>query len=107
MFDLLGYIQADAKHRGIPIVAAIIVPTRMTEETVRGLAHATQIFGASVFINLNDFVDEHTQNARLRIIVDALIAPAEHIPAVKETLASRRRRSERRGAPAGGYALLG
>jgi hypothetical protein len=92
MFDLLGYIQADAKHKGIPIVAAIIVPTRMSEETVRGLAHAAQIFGASVFINLNDFVDEDTQNARLRIIVDALLAPAERIPAVKETLATPPRR---------------
>ena len=88
MFDLLGYVQAHAKHRKIPIVAAIIVPTRMTEETVRGLAHATKVFGASVFINLNDFDDEETQNARLRIIVDALIAPAERIPDVMVKLAA-------------------
>ena len=87
MFDLLGYIQADAKHRRIPVVAAIIAPTRMTEETVTGLAHATRVFGASVFINLNDFDDEETQNARLRIVVDALIAPAERIPAAAEKLA--------------------
>jgi len=87
MFDLLGYIQADAKHRKIPVVAAIIAPTRMTEETVTGLAHATKVFGASIFINLNDFDDEETQNARLRIVVDALIAPAERIPAAAEKLA--------------------
>jgi hypothetical protein len=86
MFDLLGYIQADAKHRRIPVVAAIIAPTRMTEETVTGLAHATKVFGASMFINLNDFDDEETQNARLRIVVDALIAPAEAIPAALQHL---------------------
>ena len=87
MFDLLGYVQAHAKHRKIPIVAAIIAPTRMTEETVTGLAHATKVFGASIFINLNDFDDEGTQNARLRIVVDALIAPAEAIPAAMQNLA--------------------
>ena len=99
MFDLLGYVQMHAKHRKIPIVAAIIAPTRMTEDTVRGLAHAAKVFGASMFINLNDFDDEETQNARLRVIVDALIAPAERIPDVMEKLAAPReegRRSFRR-----------
>ncbi len=87
MFDLLGYVQTHARHRKIPIVAAIIAPTRMTEETVTGLAHATKVFGASIFINLNEFDDEGTQNARLRIVVDALIAPAEAIPAAMQNLA--------------------
>lgn len=82
MFDLLEYLRRNAGHRKIPIVAAIIAPTRMSKATVEGLAHTTKIFGASVFINLNDFSDDDTQNARLRIIVDALILPPERIPVV-------------------------
>src|SRR5688572_12494521 len=54
MFDLLDYIRKDARHRKIPIVAAVVGATTMSEETVSGLAHTTKIFGASLFINLND-----------------------------------------------------
>ena len=86
MFDLLEYIRTHAEHMKIPIVAAIISPTSMSRETVAGLAHATKIFGASVFINLNDFSDDETQNARLRIIVDALLVPASVIPEVAQKL---------------------
>lgn len=86
MFDLLGYIRRHAEHMKIPIVAAIIAPTTMSPDTVAGLAHTTKIFGASVFINLNDFLDDETQNARLRIIVDALLLPASVIPEVAEKL---------------------
>lgn len=75
MFDLLDYIRTDAKHRKIPIVAAIIAPTTMNRTTVTGLADSTKFFGASVFINLNDFADDATENARLRIIVEALLLP--------------------------------
>lgn len=82
MFDLLEHIRQVAGHKRIPIVAAIIAPTRMSRSTVDGLAHATKIFGASVFINLNDFPDDDTQNARLRIIVDALILPSEKVPPI-------------------------
>lgn len=82
MFDLLDYIRTEAQHKKIPIVAAIIAPTRMSAVTVEGLAHTTKIFGASVFINLNDFSDDDTQNARLRIIVDALLLPSEKIPRI-------------------------
>jgi hypothetical protein len=52
MFDLLDYIRKDAEHKKIPIVAAVIGPTSMSSDTVRGLAHTTKIFGASVFVNL-------------------------------------------------------
>jgi hypothetical protein len=58
MFDLLDYIRKDAEHKKIPIVAAVIGPTSMSSDTVRGLAHITKIFGASVFVNLNDFADD-------------------------------------------------
>ena len=79
MFDLLDYIRKDAALKKIPIVAAIIAPTRMSSETVAGLAHTTKIFGASVFINLNDFPDDDMENARLRLMVDALILPSDRI----------------------------
>lgn len=80
MFDLLDYIRKDAEHKKIPIVAAVIGPTSMSSDTVRGLAHTTKIFGASVFVNLNDFADDETENTRIRIIVDALLLPPEAVP---------------------------
>jgi hypothetical protein len=84
MFDLLDYIQHDAKHRKIPIVAAVVAASSMGPETMRGLTYATKIFGASVFVNLNDFADDRTENARIRIIVDALLLPPEVIPQVAQ-----------------------
>lgn len=86
MFDLLEYIRIHAEHKKLPIVAAIVGTTRMSKTTVDGLAHTTKIFGASVFVNLNDFADDETGNGRLRIIVDALIVPPEVIPGLRETL---------------------
>jgi hypothetical protein len=86
MFDLLEYIRRHAELKKIPIVAAIIAPTRMSSETVAGLAHTTKIFGASVFVNLNDFSDDDTQNTRLRIIVDALLLPPDAVPQVAQRL---------------------
>lgn len=87
MFDLLDYIRKDAKHKKIPIVAAIVAGLSMASETVRGLAYATKIFGASVFVNLNDFSDDLAENARIRIIVDALLLPSDVVPEVAESLA--------------------
>lgn len=84
MFDFLGHIRQDARHRNIPIVTAIVAPTLMSSTTVSGLAHTTKIFGASVFVNFNDFADDKTENARIRIIVDALLLPAEAVPIVAE-----------------------
>ncbi len=86
MFDLLDYIRKDAQHKKIPIVAAIVAGFGMASETVRGLAHATKIFGASVFVNLNDFSDDAAENARIRIIVDALLLPPDVVPEVAESL---------------------
>ncbi|HUQ73312.1 MAG TPA: hypothetical protein VM183_01200 [Burkholderiales bacterium] len=86
MFDLLDFIRLDAERKKIPIVAAIVGTTRMAKETITGLAHTTKIFGASVFLNLNDFTDDETANGRLRIIVDALIAPPDVIPTLRKTL---------------------
>jgi hypothetical protein len=86
MFDLLDYIRKNAVHKKIPIVAAIIGVTHMSRATVAGLDYATKIFGASVFVNLNDFADDETENTRLRIMVDALLLPAHIIPVVAEKL---------------------
>lgn len=84
MFDLLDYIRKDAKHRKIPIVAAIVAELSLAFETVKGLAYATKIFGASVFVNFNDFDDNETENARIRIIVDALLLPPGRVPDVAD-----------------------
>lgn len=86
MFDLLDFIRKDARHRKIPIVAAVVARLEMAFETVRGLAYATKIFGASVFVNLNDFDDNQTENARIRIIVDALLLPPDLVPEVADGL---------------------
>lgn len=89
MFDLLDFIRKDVEHRKIPIVAAIVTPTSMSRETVAGLAHTTKIFGASIFVNLNDFADQDIENARIRIIVEALLVPTHVIPVVTETLSGK------------------
>lgn len=87
MFDLLEHIRADAGHRKIPIVAAIIGPTTMSEATILGLEHTTKIFGASVFVNLNDFPDDDTENTRLRLLAEALLLPAARVAEVAQKLA--------------------
>ena len=86
MFELLDYIRQDAEHRKIPIVAAIVAPTKLRPETLRGLAHTTKVFGASVFVNLNDFPDDATENARIRLIVDALLLAPKKIPGAAKKL---------------------
>jgi hypothetical protein len=86
MFELLAFIRRHVEHKKIPIVAAIIVPTKMSDETIKGLGHATKVYGASVFVNLNDFADDEISNQRVRLIVDALIVPPEVIPKVQEIL---------------------
>ena len=87
MFDLLEYIRKNAQHKNIPIVAAVVGLTSMSQQTVAGLAHTTKIFGASVFVNLNDFADDETQNTRLRLMVSALLLPPSVVPGVAMKLA--------------------
>jgi hypothetical protein len=86
MFDLLDYIRKNAEQKKIPIVAAVVGVTQLSRETVAGLKYATKIFGASVFLNLNDFADDETDNTRLRIIMEALVLPAHVIPLVAKKL---------------------
>ena len=89
MFDLLEYIRKNVEHRKIPVVAAIVGVSTMSPSTVTGLAHATKVFGASVFINLNDFADNDKENARLRLVVEALVLPPDVVPVIVEAIAPR------------------
>ena len=86
MFDFLDYIRKDVEYRKIPIVAAVVAVMHMSRETVRGLDYATKIFGASVFVNLNDFPDDETENKRIRLIVEALLLPPQVVPKVVDNL---------------------
>lgn len=86
MFDLLDYIRKSAGHKKIPIVAAVVGVMQMSKATVSGLAYASKIFGASVFVNLNDFDDNETENTRLRLLVNALLLPPSIVPVVAEKL---------------------
>lgn len=83
MFDLIELIRQDVERKKIPIVAAIVAPTNLSKESIAGLSHSVKIFGASLFVNLNDFPDDEVGNARVRLIVDTVILP----PAVVEQLA--------------------
>ena len=86
MFDLLDYIRKNAEHKKIPIVAAIVGVTQMSRATVAGLEYATKIFGASVFLNLNDFADNETENTRLRLMMEALLMPPSVVPVMAQKL---------------------
>ena len=52
MFDFLEFLRAHVEHRKIPIAAAVVVPTKMTPDALKGMSHAVKIYGASLFVNL-------------------------------------------------------
>ena len=56
MFEFLGFLRQHVQYCKIPIAAAIVIPTTMAPETIEGLAHTSKIYGASVFVNLNDIL---------------------------------------------------
>ena len=91
MFDFLAYLREHVHHRKIPIAAAIVVPTTMSTNTLTGLSHTAKIYGASLFVNLNDFSDDDVENRRVRLIIEALVAPAEAIAKAAEVLAAAKR----------------
>lgn len=82
MFDFLDYLRKHVQHRRIPIAAAILIPTKMSQGTIKGVAHTSKIYGASLFVNLNDFPDEAVENHRVRLIIETLGAPREAIATV-------------------------
>ena len=79
MFDFLDFLRHHVEHRRIPIAAAIVIPTKMSSDTIKGVAHTSKIYGASLFVNLNDFPDEPIENRRVRLIIETLGAPPEAI----------------------------
>ena len=79
MFDFLDFLRGHAEHHRIPIAAAVIIPTKMTPEALKGMSHAVKIYGASLFVNLNDFPDEPVANNRVRLILETLCAPSEAV----------------------------
>jgi hypothetical protein len=85
MFDLIELIRQDVERRKIPIVAAIVAPTNLAKESIAGLGHSVKVFGASLFVNLNDFPDDAVGNARVRLIVDAVILPPSDVEELRRT----------------------
>jgi hypothetical protein len=79
MFDFLEFLREHVNYRRIPIAAAVVVPTKMTAEALKGMSHAVKIYGASLFVNLNDFPDDPASNNRVRLILETLCAPAEAV----------------------------
>jgi hypothetical protein len=79
MFDLIDLVRNELAEKKIPIVAAIITPTKLSPNAIQGLGHSVKVFGASLFVNLNDFPDDPVGNARVRLIVDTCIAPPEAV----------------------------
>lgn len=96
MFEFLDYLRKHVAHRRIPIAAAVVIPTTLTAETIAGLSHTSKLYGASLFVNLNDFPDEPESNARVRLIIEALVAPSEAVARAAETLAAA---SKKHGMP--------
>lgn len=82
MFDFLDFLRKHVDHRKIPIAAGIVIPTRMNATSIEGLAHTTKIFGASLFVNLNDFADVPLENNRVRLIIETLAAPPDALAKV-------------------------
>ena len=85
MFDFLYYLREHVEHRKIPIAAAVVIPTKMTAEALKGMSHAVKIYGASLFVNLNDLPDDAVSNARVRVILETLCAPAEAVIKVADS----------------------
>ena len=77
MFDLIDLIRKDLVKKKIPIVAAIVTPTKLSKTAIAGLSHSVKIFGATLFVNLNDFPDDAIGNARVRLIVDTVVLPPD------------------------------
>jgi hypothetical protein len=79
MFDLIELIRKNVVKKKIPIVVAIVTPTHLSKDSIAGLSHSVKLFGATLFVNLNDFPDDAVGNARVRLIVDTVILPPEAV----------------------------
>jgi hypothetical protein len=73
MFEFLEY--ARERHRTVPLAACILAPTTMRQATIDGLSHTAKLYGARVFVNLNESPDEPVENKRVRLMLEELAAP--------------------------------
>ena len=75
MFTLLGDIRACPKHRSLPILV-VLSPGQyaFSQIAVEGIDRAVTALGANGFLNLDHFPDNPEGEARIRRIVDHMIA---------------------------------
>ena len=75
MFTLLGDIRAHPKYRNIPVLV-VLSPGQyaFSEIAVEGIDRAVTALGANGFLNLDHFPDNAEGEARIRRIVDHVIA---------------------------------
>jgi len=75
MFTLLGDIRAHPKYRNIPVLV-VLSPGQyaFSEIAVEGIDRAVTALGANGFLNLDHFPDNAEGEARIRRIVEHVIA---------------------------------
>lgn len=74
MFTLLGDIRGHARYRKVPILCVLGQRgSVLARIAVEGLEHAVRAMTANGFVDLDNYPDDETGNARLRRIVDYLI----------------------------------
>ena|SRR5688572_23030407 len=86
MYEFLDYLRTHVHRQRIPVVAAIVMPTNLSAVAIQGMDLSTKLYGASVFVNFNEFQDDDIGNSRLRLIVEALIIPEDVMPVVEQVL---------------------
>jgi hypothetical protein len=70
------------QYKNIPVIAAVIGPTTLTESSMAGLSHAVKIFGATS--TTSQTIKQVT--GAWRVIVDALIVLNEQLTQVEGVL---------------------
>ena len=81
MFTLLGDIRTCPKYRNIPILV-VLSPGQyaFSKIAVEGIDRAATALGANGFLNLDQFPDNAEGEARIRHIVDDVIAAGGKLP---------------------------
>ena len=81
MFTLLSDIRVCPKYRNIPVLV-ILSPGQyaFSKIAVEGIERAVTALGASGFLNLDQFPDDAEGEARIRRIVDDMIATGGTFP---------------------------
>lgn len=74
MFDLLRLVRADERHRSAPIVCVRSQLAISSRTILEGLEIAIKALTANAFLDLQNFTDDAQGNARVRGILDQLLA---------------------------------